>query len=248
MINELDGKIAVVTGGCRGIGKAIAERLANMGAQVFALDYKIPEENEVFITDEKIKSKVICIQLDVTIDESVNSAFNEVLKISGRIDILVNNAGITRDNLIMRLSEKDWDAVLDTNLKGAFLCSKTAIKTMMAQRSGRIINIGSVVGTIGNAGQANYSASKAGLIGLTKSFAKELGSRNILVNLVAPGFVLTPMTDKLNDEQKQAYLNNIPLKRAATPEDIANVVGFFASDASSYVTGQVVHVDGGLAM
>jgi len=248
MGNDLDGKIAVVTGGCRGIGKAIAEKLAYMDAQVFALDFKIPDENEVFISDDKIKAKVSCIQVDVTIDESVNSAFNEVLKISGRIDILVNNAGITRDNLIMRLSEKDWDAVLDTNLKGAFLCSKTAIKTMMAQRSGRIINIGSVVGSIGNAGQANYSASKAGLIGLTKSFAKELGSRNILVNLVAPGYVLTPMTDKLNEEQKQAYLNNIPLRRAATPEDIANVVGFFSSDDSAYVTGQIIHVDGGLAM
>ena len=248
MRNNLSGKTAVVTGGCRGIGKSIVERLASDGARVFALDYVIPENTDTFIEDSTIKDSVSCIQVDVTKEKSINDAVENVMNQSGRIDILVNNAGITRDGLILRMSEQDWDSVLNTNLKGAFLCSKAIAKIMMSQRTGRIINIGSIVGTIGNAGQINYSSSKAGLIGLTKSLAKELGGRNVLVNCLSPGFVLTPMTDKLTDEQKQQYLNNIPLKKAATPVDIANVVSFFASDDASYLTGQVLHIDGGLAM
>lgn len=247
-MDRFKDKVAVVTGGCRGIGKAIVKRFAEEGSFVFALDYILPKDNEVFIEDESIKSNVKCIQVDVTSETSVNKAIEEVLNDKKRIDILVNNAGITRDNLILRLNESDWDAVLNTNLKGAFLCSKAVARTMMGQRNGRIINIGSIVGTIGNAGQANYSASKAGLIGLTKSLAKEFASRNILVNCVAPGFVLTEMTEKLTEEQKSAYLVNIPLKRGANPSEIASVVAFLASEDSNYITGQVIHVDGGLAM
>jgi len=237
MVKGLENKTAIVTGGCRGIGKAIVERLAHDGAKVFAFDYVIPKPDEVFIEEIDIKGLVKCIQVDVTQDNSVN-----------RIDILINNAGITRDNLLMRMSETEWDSVLNTNLKGAFLCTKAVSRIMMNQRSGRIINMGSIVGSIGNAGQVNYSSSKAGLIGMTKSLAKELGSRNILVNLIAPGYVITPMTEKLTDEQKQLYINNIPLKRGALPKDIANAVAFFTSDDSAYITGQVMHVDGGLAI
>lgn len=247
MEKRLTNKVAIVTGGCRGIGKAIVERLAREGAKVFALDYVIPKPEDVFIEDVEIKDKVFVVQTDVTSEESVNNAIDEVLKDSDTIDILVNNAGITRDNLVMRMSVEDWDAVIGTNLKGAFICSKAVCRKMMSQRSGRIVNIGSIVGSIGNAGQANYSSSKAGVIGLTKSLAKEFGSRNILVNCIAPGYVITPMTEKLTEEQKKAYVENIPLKRGALPEDIANVVSFFASEDSSYVTGQVIHVDGGLA-
>ena len=248
MKKRFEGKVAVITGGCRGIGKAIVERFAAEGCRVFALDFKIPDEQEIFIEDAEISSKVSCVQVDVTVETSVNEAVQQVLKESGKIDILVNNAGITRDNLILRMQERDWDSVLGTNLKGAFLCSKAIAKTMMSQRSGRIINMGSIVGVTGNAGQSNYSASKAGLIGFTKSLAKELGSRNVLVNLIAPGYVITQMTEMLTEEQKQQFLTNIPLKRGALPQDIANVAAFLASDDSSYVTGQVIHVDGGLAM
>lgn len=244
----LEGKIAVVTGGCRGIGKSIVMRFLNDGAKVYALDFKIPEPGEVFIEDTDLAQNASCIQLDVTDETSVNNAFEQVISESGRLDILVNNAGITRDTLIMRMTSQDWDAVLSTNLKGAFLCSKAVARQMMSQRAGRIINMGSVVGTMGNAGQANYSASKAGLIGLTKSLAKEFASRNILVNLIAPGYVMTPMTEKLNEDQKNQFLQVIPLKRGAQPEDIANAVAFFAGNDSSYITGQVLHVDGGMVM
>jgi len=247
-MNTLNGQVAIVTGGCRGIGKAICERLASEGARVYALDFKIPEDGEVFIEDEVLKQMISCFQIDVSNEESVNNGINHVLQNAGRIDILVNNAGITRDNLMLRMNTADWDAVLTTNLKGAFLCSKAVTKTMMSQRNGRIVNISSIVGVRGNAGQANYSASKAGLIGLTKSLAQEFASRNILVNCVAPGYVITPMTEKLSDEQRHAFLQNIPLKRGAEPKDIANAVYFFTSPDSSYITGQVLLVDGGLAM
>ena len=248
MNKELEGKVAIVTGGCRGIGKSIVMRFLNDGAKVYALDYKIPEEGEVFIEDAELAKNAFCVQLDVTDETSVNSAFEKVISEAGRIDILVNNAGITRDTLVMRMTAQDWDAVLNTNLKGAFLCSKAAAKQMMSQRAGRIINMGSVVGTMGNAGQANYSSSKAGLIGLTKSLAKEFASRNVLVNLIAPGYVMTPMTDKLTEDQRNQFLQIIPLKRGAQPEDIANAVAFFAGKDSSYITGQVLHVDGGMVM
>ncbi len=247
-MNRLKNKTAIVTGGCRGIGKAIVEKFASEGAKVFALDYVIPEKVEDFIENPELRDSIFIVQTDVTNEDSVAKAIEEVSKGSDTIDILVNNAGITRDTLVMRMSESDWDAVLNTNLKGAFLCSKAVCRKMMSQRSGRIINMGSIVGSIGNAGQANYSSSKAGLVGLTKSLAKEFGTRNILVNCIAPGYVITPMTEKLTDEQKQTYLDNIPLKRGATPDDIANACLFFSSEDSAYVTGQVLHVDGGLAM
>jgi 3-oxoacyl-[acyl-carrier protein] reductase len=244
----LQDKIAIVTGGCRGIGKAIVEKLASDGAYVFAFDYVLPKTDEVFIEDASLAVSVSCIQCDVSNDESVRKAVEAVLAEKSRIDILINNAGITRDGLLVRMSESDWDSVLNINLKGAFLCSKAVAMTMMKQRSGRIVNVGSIIGSIGNAGQANYAASKAGLFGLTKSMAKEFGSRNILVNCIAPGFVLTHMTHVLTEEQKKAYTDSIPLKRAATPEDVANATVFFCKDESSYITGQILHIDGGLAM
>ncbi len=247
MEKRLEGLTAVVTGGCRGIGLAIVERFAKEGAKVWALDFKIPADSEPFLEDKTINSMVECVQADVTNEESVKNAFDKVISDSKKIDILVNNAGITRDNLLIRMSIDEWTSVIDTNLKGAFLCTKAVARQMMSQRKGRIINIGSVVGTIGNAGQTNYSSSKAGMIGFTKSIAKELGSRNILVNLIAPGFVQTPMTEKLPDNVKEDYMKSIPLKRAAKPEDIASVAMFFASEDSGYVTGQVLHVDGGMA-
>ncbi len=238
---RLENKIAAITGGARGIGRAIAEVFANEGAIVYALDVIEPESDFPY---DKIKY----LKADVTNSESVKNAVDTIIEANKRLDILVNNAGITRDNLVMRMSEDDWDRVLTINLKGAFICSKAAIKPMMSQRAGRIINMGSVVGVMGNAGQANYSASKAGLIGLTKSMAKELGGRNILINLIAPGFVKTAMTDKLTDDQRKYFEDNIPLRRGAEPSDIANAALFLASDDSSYITGQVLNVDGGLLM
>jgi 3-oxoacyl-[acyl-carrier protein] reductase len=248
MEKRLINKTAIVTGGCRGIGKAIVERLAKEGARVFALDYVLPKQDEIFIDDKDSSSSVSCIQTDVTSYESCQTSVDAVIKETGRIDILVNNAGITRDNLVLRMSVEEWSSVIDTNLKGAFLMSKAVARTMMGQRQGRIINIGSIVGITGNAGQANYSSSKAGLIGLTKSLAKEFGSRNILVNCIAPGFVITSMTNKLTEEQKSEFLKNIPLKRAAEPVDIANVAAFLTTEDSSYITGQVFNVDGGMVM
>jgi 3-oxoacyl-[acyl-carrier protein] reductase len=220
--------------------------LASEGAFVYALDYVIPDASEIFHEDAEISSRIACRQADVTSFESIENNFAEIVKEKGRIDILVNNAGITRDNLLLRMTELEWDSVLSTNLKGAFICTKAIARIMMGQRYGRIINIGSVVGSMGNAGQANYSASKAGLIGFSKSTAKELASRNILVNVVAPGYVHTPMTDKLTDEQRKAFLDYIPLKRVAEPEEIASSVAFLASDDAAYITGQVLHINGGL--
>lgn len=247
-MQRFEGKIVVVTGGCRGIGKAIVERFASEGAKVYALDYKIPEAGEVFIEDATLASRVTAKQADVTSLDSIQKVTDEILAESQRIDVLINNAGVTRDNLLMRMSEAEWDQVLDTNLKGVFICTKVMTRPMMSQRFGRIVNIGSVVGTMGNAGQANYSSSKAGLIGFTKSVARELASRNIVVNCVAPGYVRTPMTDKLTDEQKAVFLVNIPLKRVAEPEDISNAVTFLASEDANYITGQVLHVNGGMLM
>ncbi len=247
-MKRLENKIAIVTGGCRGIGKAIVEAFLKEGAFVWAWDYKLPEENETFIENEELRNRVRTLQVNVSSSESINQATQKVLEESGRVDILVNNAGITRDNLLIRMTEGEWDAVIDTNLKGTFLCTKAIIRSMMNQRYGKIINISSIVGEIGNAGQANYSASKAGVIGFTKSLAKEVASRNILVNAVAPGYVKTAMTEKLSPEQKEAFLKNIPLRREAEPEDIARVVLFLASDDANYITGQVINVDGGLVM
>ena len=238
---NLENKIAVVTGGAKGIGLAISEKLAEVGATVYALGRSANIELDT-------KYNIIYKQCDVSDLESVTNTLTEIHKESGKIDILVNNAGITKDNLILRMSESDFDDVMNINLKGVFNTCKTVSKFMLSQKQGRIINIGSIVGTTGNAGQSNYAASKAGLIGFTKSLAKELAGRNILVNLIAPGYVLTEMTGKLTEDQVNAFKDNIPLKRAAEPSDIADVVAFFASSDSRYITGQVLHVDGGLAI
>lgn len=246
MQNRFENRIAVVTGGCRGIGKSIVIKLASEGAFVYALDYVIPDESEVFCENQELTNNIKCMQADVTNFSSIENCINTIIEEKSKIDILVNNAGITRDNLLMRMSEAEWDAVINTNLKGAFICTKIISRLMMSQRYGRIVNIGSVVGLMGNAGQSNYSASKAGLVGFTKSIARELASRNILVNLVAPGYVRTAMTEKLNDEQKKAFIENIPLKRVAEPEDIANAVAFLCSDQASYITGNILNVNGGL--
>jgi 3-oxoacyl-[acyl-carrier protein] reductase len=240
-------KVAVVTGGTKGIGQGIVLELASRGFLVYALGRNLPEMND-YASDSSLVENIRFAQCDVSSFDEVQNVFSEIVKEAGRIDVLVNNAGITKDGLLMRMKETDWDAVMNINLKGTFNTAKAVARTMMGQRSGRIINIGSVVGTTGNAGQSNYSASKAGLVGFTKSLAGELGSRNILVNLIAPGYIQTDMTAKLNEEQLASFVNNIPLKRAGLPQDIARVVAFFAGDDSGYVTGQVIHVDGGLAM
>ncbi|MCU0425541.1 MAG: 3-oxoacyl-[acyl-carrier-protein] reductase [Candidatus Kapabacteria bacterium] len=246
-MSKLSGKIALVTGGSRGIGEAIVRRLAADGATVFFTFNSSPDKAHAVAAEIGANA----LQADVANADSVQNLVKTVLEHPAnpakRVDILVNNAGITKDTLVLRMSESDWDSVIDTNLKGAFLMSKALTKPMMSQRAGKIINIGSIVGITGNAGQVNYSASKAGLIGLTKSFAKELASRNILVNCVAPGYIDTDMTAKISDEQKKALQSSIPLGRTAQPTEIASVVAFLASDDASYVTAQTIVVDGGLA-
>lgn len=245
---KLEGKTALITGGARGIGRAIALRLAGDGAKVAIMDVlpEVMKETQKDFAEKGIE--LLCYQADVTSTENVAQAMDSAVKDLGKLDILVNNAGITRDNLLIRLKETDWDLVLAVNLKGTFNCTRAACRPMMKARSGRIINIASVVGVMGNAGQSNYAASKAGVIGLTKSTAKELAARNITVNAVAPGFIATEMTDRLTDQQKELFLTNIPLKRAGTVEDVAGIVSFLASNDAAYVTGQVIHVDGGMVM
>lgn len=246
---QLKGKTAVVTGSGRGLGKAIALKLAGMGANIVLND--IASSDAVDATAEEFKAagyNVVVTKGDVRSTEDVKSMIKAAVEAFGSIDILVNNAGITKDKPMAMMSEDDWDDVLDINLKGAFLCTKAAAKIMIKQRSGKIINIASVAGVMGNPGQANYSASKAGLIGLTKSTAKEFASRNVTCNAVAPGLIQSKMTDILPEKVRENYLNNIPLGRFGTPEDVANVIGFLASDDSNYVTGQVIHIDGGLVM
>lgn len=245
----LKGKNALVTGSSRGIGRAIALELGRLGANV-AVNYAGNEAKAQEVVDEleKLGVQAIKIQADVTDEDAVKKMVKEVIQTFGSLEILVNNAGITRDNLLMRMKEEEFDEVINTNLKGAFLCTKAVVRQMMRQKYGRIINIASIVGISGNPGQANYVAAKAGLIGLTKSNAKELASRNILVNAVAPGFITTDMTDELTDEQKEAIFRLIPLERFGEPEDVANVVGFLASDKAKYITGQTIHVDGGMVM
>ncbi|NTU45192.1 MAG: 3-oxoacyl-[acyl-carrier-protein] reductase [Chlorobiaceae bacterium] len=243
-----EGKIALVTGAARGIGQAIAFDLAAKGADIVVCDIKAEWLTETAEGVEKIGRKAYCFELDVTNAEAVNNAVNDIVAATGRIDILVNNAGITRDGLLMRMSEEDWDAVLTVNLKGTFSCTKAVSRIMMKQRSGSIINIASVVGIMGNAGQANYAASKGGVIAFTKSVAKELSSRNIRANAVAPGFISSKMTDALTDDVRQKMLDAIPLASFGTPQDVANAVAFLASDQSSYITGQVISVNGGMVM
>lgn len=242
-------RVAIVTGAVRGIGRAIANRLAADGFTV-VVNYRGDqgEADEVCAEIANAGGRAIAMKADVTNPDDVASLIEGTMNELGRIDVLVNNAGITRDMLIMRMKEEDWDAVIETNLKGAFLCSKAVVRPMMRQRSGTIINLSSVVGLVGNPGQANYAAAKAGLVGLTKSMAKELGSRGIRVNAVAPGFIDTRLTDILPDDLKSRALETIPLGRFGDPEDVAGAVGFLASPETRYITGAVISVDGGLFM
>ena len=245
----LNGKTAVITGAGQGLGKAIALRLAEMGANVVVND--IPASETIDKTAEEFANKGFNVAVskgDVRSEEDADRLMQTAVDRFGSIDILVNNAGITRDTLIIRMSEKDWDDVLDINLKGAFLCTKSAARIMIKQKSGKIVNISSVAGIMGNPGQANYSSSKAGLIGLTKSTAKELSSRGITCNAVAPGLIKSKMTDVLPDKVKQRYLEQIPAGRFGTPEDVAGVVAFLCTDDASYINGQVINIDGGLVM
>jgi 3-oxoacyl-[acyl-carrier protein] reductase len=246
---KLAGKTALVTGASRGIGREIALELARLGANV-AVNYagSVAKANEVVEEIKQMDRDAFAIQCDVSNGDAVAKMIKETIDRFGSLDILVNNAGITKDNLLMRMKEDEWDAVLNINLKGVFLCTKAVTRQMMKQRSGRIINISSVVGASGNPGQANYVAAKAGVIGLTKTSAKELASRGITVNAVAPGFITTEMTDQLNEELKQEMLKNIPLGQFGDPKDIANAVAFLASDDSRYITGQTIHVNGGMLM
>lgn len=243
----LNGKNAIVTGASRGIGRAIALKLADLGANV-VLNYRsdVNSVEEVVKQIEAKGVKALTVQGDVSSFEDAKRIIDEANKNLGSIDILVNNAGITKDTLIMRMKEEDFDKVIEVNLKGVFNCTKNVVPIMMKQRCGKIINISSVVGLSGNAGQSNYAAAKAGIIGFTKSIAKEIASRGITANAVAPGFVETDMTKKLNDRVKEGIMTSIPLKRMATPEDIANTVAFLSSDMAAYITGQVISVDGGM--
>lgn len=245
----LNGKTALVTGASRGIGRAIALELAASGADV-AVNYagNASAAQEVVAKIEAMGRSALAVQADVASAEDVDRMMSAVMERFGKLDILVNNAGITRDNLLIRMKEEEFDAVISTNLKGVYNCIKAVARPMMKQRSGRIINISSVVGAVGNPGQTNYAAAKAGVIGLTKSVARELASRGITVNCVAPGFIATDMTDQLSDDVKEAMLKQIPLGVFGSPEQVAKTVRFLASDDASYMTGQTLHVDGGMYM
>jgi 3-oxoacyl-[acyl-carrier protein] reductase len=248
---KLEGKIAIVTGAGRegkGIGRYVSLALAKEGADIVITDYVIENAEKVVEEVQALGRKAIAVGGNVSVPADADAIVAKALDEFGRVDILVNNAGITRDALIIKMSEQDWDAVLGTNLKGTFNCTKAVARTMMKQRTGRIVNVASVMGEIGNVGQANYSASKAGVIALTKTTARELGSRGINVNAVAPGFIQTAMTEELSDNVRNSIAQNIPLNRLGTPEDVARVILFLCSEDSSYVTGQVINICGGMVM
>lgn len=245
---SLTGKIAVVTGGAQGIGQAIATTLAKEGADVVVADLDAERCQETVDLVQQLNRKALAVSVNVGDWEQAKGMMDHVLKEWGRVDILVNNAGITRDGLLMRMKEEDWLAVLQVNLTGTFFCAKAVLPSMSKQRCGRIVNIASIVGAIGNIGQANYAASKAGVIGLTKTIAREYASRNITVNAVAPGFIDTAMTQHLSPEIKEALLNQIPSKRLGQPSDVADAVCFLTSEKAGYITGQVLHVNGGMHM
>jgi len=241
-------RVALVTGASRGIGKSISLALAKKGAKIVAVDIDLAATEGMVAELKALGFEAVAVQGNVTIPEDVDAMVKKAVDAFGQVDILVNNAGITRDALLLRMKDEDWDAVMTVNLKGAFLCSRSVAKVMSKQRYGRIINIASVVGQMGNAGQANYCASKAGLIGLTKSNARELAKRNVTVNAVAPGFIATAMTDALSDKVKDELAAQIPLERLGSADDIANAVVFLAQEESAYITGQVIGVNGGMYM
>lgn len=245
---SLAGKIAVVTGGARGIGQAVATTLAREGADVVVADIEASRCEETVNLIQQAGRKALALGVNVGEWDQVKSMADRIVQEWGRIDILVNNAGITRDGLLMRMKEEDWQSVLQVNLTGTFFCSKAILPTMSKQRSGRIVNIASIVGAIGNIGQANYAASKAAVIGLTKTVAREYAGRNVTVNAVAPGFIDTAMTQQLSPEIKEALLNQIPCKRLGQASDVAEAVCFLSSDKAGYITGHVLHVNGGMHM
>ena len=250
---ELEGKVSLVTGASRGIGKAIALKLAGLGCKV-AVNYVAIEAGNKADSDSVVQvikhqgGEAMAIEADIRNSEEVRSMVEQIIGVWGKIDILVNNAGITRDNLLLRMSEEAWDDVIATNLRGAYLCTKFTLRSMIRQKSGRIISIASIAGVIGNVGQTNYAASKAGVIAFTKSVAREVGSRNITANAVAPGFIKTKMTEGLPDEIKKNILSMVSLRRFGEPEDVAELVAFLASDKAGYITGQVICIDGGVSM
>jgi len=247
---ELEGKVSLVTGASRGMGKAIALKLASLGSKV-AVNYVAIEASNEVDADNLVESiirlgrEAMSVEADIRDGEAVQAMIEQVTDKWSKIDILVNNAGINKDTLLLRMSDDAWDDVMNTNLRGAYLCTKFALRSMMRQQWGRIINISSVTGIVGNTGQSNYAASKGGLIAFTKSVAREMGSRNITVNAVAPGFIITGMTDKLPSERKEAILAMIPLQRFGQPEDVAELVAFLASERAGYITGQAITIDGG---
>ena len=245
---ELNGKIALITGGAQGIGRTISENLAEQGAHVILGDINLEGAEKTVAKIKEKGSKASAIRIDVSNALDVQNAFDSILKKYKPIDIVVNNAGITRDGLLVRMKEVDWDLVLNINLKGSFLCSQQAAKQMMKQKSGAIVNIASIVGVMGNFGQANYSASKAGLIGFTKTLAREVAPRGIRANAIAPGFIDTEMTRILEESVREKLIDQIPLARLGQPDDVANCVSFLVSEKASYITGQVININGGMLM